>query len=61
MKVNDVAPSYDSIKSGEYPVQVNYYLIRNKNNTSESLNLFTDAVLSDRGKKVIKEAGYIDN
>lgn len=61
LKVNDVAPSYDSIKSGEYPVQVNYYLIRNKNNTSESLNLFTDAVLSDRGKKVIKEAGYIDN
>ena len=61
LKVNDVAPSYDSIKSGEYPIQVNYYLIRNKNNTSESLNLFTDAVLSDRGKKVIKEAGYIDN
>ncbi len=61
LKINDVAPNYDSIKSGEYPVQVNYYLIRNKNNTSESLNLFTDAVLSDRGKKVIKEAGYIDN
>ena len=61
LKVNDVAPSYDTIKNDEYPVQVNYYLIRNKNNTSESLKLFTDAVLSERGKRVIKEAGYIDN
>ena len=61
MKLNGVMPSYDTIKNGDYPIISNYYLIRNKKNQSESLNMFTDAVVSDRGKNVIKEAGYIEN
>ena len=61
LKINDVAPNYDTIKNGTYPIRTNYYLIKNKMNTSESLNIFVNAVLSDRGKRVIKEAGYIDN
>lgn len=61
LKINDIEPSYETIKDGTYPIQTNYYMIRNKNNSSESLELFTNAVLSDRGKNVIKEAGYIDN
>ena len=54
-------PSYDTIKKNDYPIISNYYLIRNKNNQSESLNIFTEAVLSERGKNVIKEAGYVEN
>ena len=61
LKINDVAPNYNTIKNGTYPIKANYYLIKNKANTSESLGIFTDAVLSERGKKVIKEAGYVDN
>ena len=61
LRINDIEPSYQTIKDGTYPIQTNYYMIRNKNNSSESLELFTNAVLSDRGKNVIKEAGYIDN
>lgn len=61
LKVNGVMPNYDTIKKNDYPIITNYYLIRNKNNQSESLNIFTDAVLSDRGKNVIKEAGYVEN
>lgn len=61
LKLNGVMPSYDNIKNGDYPIISNYYLIRNKKNQSESLNMFTDAVVSDRGKNVIKEAGYIEN
>lgn len=61
LKLNGVMPSYDTIKNGDYPIISNYYLIRNKKNQSESLNMFTDAVVSDRGKNVIKEAGYIEN
>lgn len=61
LKLNGVMPSYDSIKNDDYPIISNYYLIRNKKNHSESLNIFADAVMSDRGKSVIKEAGYIEN
>lgn len=61
LKLNGAMPSYDTIKNGDYPIISNYYLIRNKKNQSESLNMFTDAVVSDRGKNVIKEAGYIEN
>lgn len=61
LKINDVAPNYDTIKNGTYPIRTSYYLIKNKANTSESLGIFVNAVLSERGKRVIKEAGYIDN
>lgn len=61
LKLNGVMPSYDTIKNGDYPIISNYYLIRNKKNQSESLNMFAGAVVSDRGKNVIKEAGYIEN
>ena len=61
LRINDVEPTYETIKNGDYPIQTNYYLIKNKANTSESLGLFVDAIFSDRGKNVIKEAGYIDN
>lgn len=61
LKINDVEPNYETIKNGTYPIRTNYYLIKNKANTSETLEIFTQAVCSDRGKNVIKEAGYIDN
>ena len=61
MKINDVAPNYTTIKNGTYPIRTNYYLIKNRANTSERLGIFVNAVLSERGKRVIKEAGYIDN
>ena len=61
LKINDVEPTYETIKNGTYPIRTNYYLIKNKANTSERLGIFVDNVLSDRGKRVIKEAGYIDN
>ena len=61
LKLNGVMPDYDTIKNNDYPIISNYYVIKNKKNQSESLNIFTDAVMSDRGKNVIKEAGYIEN
>lgn len=61
LKLNGGMPSYESIKNDDYPIISNYYLIRNKKNHSESLNIFVDAIMSDRGKNVIKEAGYIEN
>jgi len=60
LKVNNIEPNYENIKSSKYPIITNYYLIYNKKNQSEKLKIFVDAVLSERGKNAIKEAGYID-
>lgn len=61
LRINDIAPNYETIHNGTYPVQTNYYLVKNKNNNSERIKIFMDAILSDRGKRVVREAGYIDN
>lgn len=61
LKINDVEPSYDNIFDGSYPLQTTYYMVRNKSNTHENVQIFIDAMLSDRGKNVVKEAGYIEN
>ena len=61
LNVNEIEPNYENIHNGTYPIQTNYYLIKNKNNNSEIVQIFMDAIFSDRGKKIVKEAGYIDN
>lgn len=61
LEIDGIAPSYDTIHDGSYPLQMNYYLIKNKSNNYENVQMFVNAVNSDRGKKAIKEAGYIDN
>lgn len=61
LKINDITPNYENITNGLYPLQTNYYLVRNKNNTHENVDIFINTMLSDRGRAVVKEAGYIDN
>lgn len=60
LKINDIEVSNETIRDGSYPLVTNFYLIRDKNNESEHLQIFVDALLSERGKNAIKEAGYID-
>ncbi len=61
LKINNFEPNYDNIKNESYPFITNYYLVKLKNNNNEYIDAFTQAVFSDRGKRIIKEAGYIDN
>lgn len=61
IKINDIEPNYENIRNGSYPLYTNYYLVKNKENNYENVQLFVDAMTSDRGKNAIKEAGYIDN
>ncbi len=61
LSINDIEPNYENIKNEQYPFITNYYLVKLKNNNSETMQIFIDAINSDRGKKIIKEAGYIDN
>lgn len=60
LKINDVIPSYQTIKNGEYPIQTNYYVVKKRDNNSELVTIFLDNLFSERGKNVIREAGYID-
>lgn len=60
LKINEIELTDETIQDGSYPFITNFYFIRDKNNESEHLQIFSDALLSDRGKNAIKEAGYIN-
>lgn len=60
LKINEIELTEETIKDGSYPFITNFYFIKDKNNESEHLQIFSDALLSDRGKNAIKEAGYIN-
>lgn len=61
LEIDGIVPSYDTIHDESYPLKLNYYLVKNKSNNYENVQIFVNALTSDRGKKVVKEAGYIDN
>lgn len=61
LSINDIEPNYETIHNEKYPILTNYYIIKNKNNNSERVQIFMNAILSERGKNAVKEAGYIDN
>ena len=58
--VNGVVPNYNTIKDGSYPIQTAYYIVINKNEPADSnVRKLVDAMLSERGQTVAKEAGYV--
>lgn len=60
LAVDGVEPSYDTIKDESYPIETAYYIVINKDTEKDSnTRKLVDAMLSDRGQKVAKEAGYV--
>lgn len=58
--VNGVKPSYETIKDGSYPIQTAYYIVMRKDEPENSAaRKLADAMLSNRGQAVAKEAGYV--
>ena len=58
--VNGVVPSYETIKDNSYPIQTAYYIVINKNEPEDSsVRKLANAMLSERGQQVAKEAGYV--
>lgn len=58
--VNGVKPTYETIKDGSYPIQTAYYIVINKNEPEDSnTRKLVNAMLSDRGQNLAKEAGYV--
>ena len=60
LKIDNISPSYENVQNGIYTLKETYYLATRKNaEDSGSIKLVKDAMLSNRGKMVAKEAGYV--
>ena len=58
--INDIKPTYDTIKDDSYPLQTAYYIVIRKNESEGSqTRKLLSAMLSTRGQNVAKEAGYV--
>ena len=60
--VNGVDPTYENIKSGLYSLQTAYYaVIRKDEEQNSDARKLLNAMKSERGQNVAKEAGYVQN
>lgn len=58
--INGVKPTIETIKDGSYPIYTNGFIVFRKDEAEDSnTRKWVDAVLSDRGSKVIENAGYV--
>ena len=62
LSVNGIKPTYENIQTGLYELQTTYYAIVRKNIESNSnTQKLIEAMKSERGQNVAKEAGYVQN
>lgn len=60
--INGVKPTYDNIKNGLYSIQTAYYAVIRKDEPQDSdARKLLNAMISERGQNVAKEAGYVQN
>lgn len=58
LKVNGVAPNYETISDSTYPLMTAYYIVTRSDADEKTLH-FKDLLLSDEGAQVAQEAGYV--
>lgn len=62
LSVNGIEPTYENIQTGLYDIQTAYYAVIRKDETENSnTRKLLNAMMSERGQKVAKEAGYVQN
>ena len=60
LSVDGVEPSVDTIKSGEYPIFTNGFIVLRADEPADSPALkWVEAVLGKRGSTIIENAGYV--
>ncbi len=60
LKINGVEPNDDTIGKEEYPLKTAYYIVMRKDEPEGSnARKLAEAMLSERGQAVAKEAGYV--
>ena len=58
--INGVKPTIETIKNGTYPVYTNGYIVTLKGIDKNSpTKKWVDIVFSERGSKIIENAGYV--
>lgn len=62
LSINGIAPSYENIQTGLYGIQTAYYAVIRKNEAEDSnARKLLNAMKSQYGQSVAKEAGYVQN
>lgn len=62
LSINGVSPSYENIQTGLYNIQTAYYAVIKKDEPEDSnTRKLLEAMKSERGQNVAKEAGYVQN
>lgn len=62
LSIDGIQPTYDNIKTGLYGIQTAYYAVINKNEPEDSnTRKLLNAMISERGQNVAREAGYVQN
>ncbi|MBR5535879.1 MAG: substrate-binding domain-containing protein [Clostridia bacterium] len=58
LSIDGVAPSIETIKNGTYPIFTNGFIVK-RSDADENTLKWVEAVLSERGSKIIEESGYV--
>lgn len=62
LSIDGIEPTYDNIKTGLYDLQTTYYAVIRKNEFQNSnTRKLLDAMISEKGQNIAKEAGYVQN
>ena len=62
LSVNGTKPTYENIQTGLYDIQTAYYaVIRKDEPENGDVRKLLNAMISERGQNVAKEAGYVQN
>lgn len=59
LSVNGIYPDKENISNKSYPVVADFYAVYRKDNDNENVKKVIDFLLSDEGKKIIEETGYV--
>lgn len=59
LSIDGVDPTLDTIQKGEYPIFTNGFIMYRDNEENESVDKWVEAVLSERGSKIIEAEGYV--
>lgn len=59
LSVNGIYPDKENISNKNYPVVADFYAVYRKDNENENVKKVIDFLLSDEGKKIIEETGYV--
>ena len=59
ISVDGVMPTIETIKNGTYPIYTNAFIVTRANEENENVDKWVEAVLSERGNKIIEDAGYV--